>query len=108
MSRTFRRKDYRLINRWVGSREEHTRDPQWLMYRYPTLTFDQAYARLVACYTRDHHKGHYGVPRWFRRLHGSKQLRLNESIKLHRHQWDDSWDNHVPESRCRNAKWYWW
>lgn len=108
MSRTLRRNKKHLIDRWVGNRETNRADPWWLMYRYPTLTFDQAYERSRSRYTRDHSSGHFGVPRWFRRRHGAKVIRLREKSAIYIHLHDDSWDSHLPDSRCRNAKWFWW
>ena len=108
MSRTIRRNQKWLTNYYVGSREECVKDPHWVMHRYPTLTFEQAYAREKARLHRDHNPGHYGVPRWFRRLHGSKQIRLNEKAALHRCVRHDQYDVHAPDSKARNAAWYWW
>ena len=108
MSRTLRRNKKHLIASSVGSREDNQRDCWWLMHRYPTLTFDQAYDRRRHRYTRDHHSGHFGVPRWYRRRHGSKKLRMREGHLLFLHDREDSWEAHSPDSRCRDAKWYWW
>lgn len=107
MSRTTRRTQKHLIDRWVGSREANHADSWWVMYRYPTCTFEQAYDRCKARYTRDHHSGHYGVPRWYRRRCGSKELRLREQRALHRHWHQDSFDAYSPDNRCRGAGYYW-
>lgn len=108
MSRTFRRNKKTLIDRHVGTRDENLRDSWWILNRFPTCTAEKAYEKAVARYTRDHHSGHYGVPRWFRRQHGSKQIRLNENHKLHRYLLEDRLEAHAPENRVRDAKWYWW
>ena len=108
MSRTFRRNKKWQINHYIGSYEENAEDPWYTMYRYPTLTYDQAYDHMRARLTRDHHPGHYGVPRWFRRMHGSKHVRMKEKARLFRCWQRDEWDQHFSENRMRNAKWFWW
>lgn len=107
MSRTYRRNRQYLIDHWVGRPSEMEEASWWLMSLYPTLTLQQAYDRHRTRYRRDHASGHYGVPRHFRRLHGSKRLRTQEAIKLHRGMRSGEWDNHLPESRARNAAYYW-
>ena len=108
MSRTYRRNKKHLIRLCVGTREENLREPWVPMYRYPTLDFERAYERQKARFTRDHHSGKFGVPRWYRRQLGTKMLRLRETHRLLRCMRDDSWESHAAESRCRNAKWYWY
>lgn len=108
MARTTRRNKPHLISSYVGSFDEFLQDPWWLSKRYHGCTMEQAYAQYKARYTRDHRSGRYGVPHWFRRLHGSKDLRLCESHKLHCALRSENWESHLPDSRRRNAKWYWW
>lgn len=108
MARTFRRNKKYLILKVVGTIEQVYDDRAWFQWRYPDLSLELAYSRCKAHYTRDHHSGHHGVPRWFRRMHGSKALRLDEQCKLHRSIRRDEWDDHLPENRTRNASWYWW
>lgn len=108
MSRTLRRNKQYLIDQVVGSYEERTRDTWWLNYLYPGLTTDQAYERSVARFTRDHHSGHYGVPRWYRQLHGSHKVRRREKAHLHHCLKEDALDTHLPDSRCRDSFFYFW
>lgn len=107
MSRTYRRQQPHLRNANLGTRSDEARDPWWLMYRYPTLTFDQAYDRALARFHRDHHRGHFNAPRDFRRRWGSKLIRCRETQKLHRHLRRDEWDDHLSEHRARDANWRW-
>lgn len=108
MARTTRRNKKHLIQRHCGTREENVKDPWFVMWRYPTLTFEQAYARTRARLHRDHRSGRFGVPNWFRRQHGVFKVRHKEKHAIHRHLRDDSWDNHLPDNRVRGAGWYWW
>lgn len=108
MARTFRRNKKYLILKVVGTIEHTYDDRAWFQWRYPDLAPELAYSRCKARYTRDHHPGRHGVPRWFRRMHGSKALRLDEQCKLHRSLRRDEWDDHLPENRTRNASWDWW
>lgn len=105
MARTYRRNKKHLVLDHCGTFEE-TRDDRW--WDDAHLTPEQTYARRVARFTRDHPSGRFGVPHWYRRLHGSKRLRLLELIKLRRHLRDGEWEKHLPENRTRTAKWYWW
>ena len=107
MSRTFRRTQPHLIRQWLGSREEAERDGWWLMRRYPTCTFDQAYDKARARHLRDHPRGRFSPPRAFRRRFGSKLVRCREAAKLHRGLRSGEWDDHLSESRTRDAKWRW-
>ena len=107
MSRTFRRTQQYVARCNLLTRSEEVKDPWFVMYRYPTLTFDQAYDRQKARFHRDHNSGKFGVPRNFRRRLGSKQLRLKAAHGLHVGLRLDEWDGHVCEHRARNAKRYW-
>lgn len=106
MSRTLRRNKKHLINDHVGTFDEFRGYDWWLRRRYPGLTAEQAYERAVHRYTRDHHPGYFGVPRWYRRMHGSKAVRVRENQALRVHHRYDSWDAHIPESRYRSAGYY--
>lgn len=107
MSRTTRRNKKHLIDSFVGTREEALRDPWW-RYGKSDLSPEQVYERRVHWYTRDHRSGRWGVPNWYRREMGVFRTRRKEKLKIHQHLRDDSWDNHVPEGRTRDAKYYWW
>lgn len=108
MSRTFRRTRPHEIRQRYGTRSEEAKEPWWIMCHYPTLTFEQAYERAVARYHRDHPSGHYGIPRAFRRLHGSKAVRLSEYRAIHRGLRRDEWDDHLPDNRFRGVAQYWY
>jgi hypothetical protein len=108
MSRTLRRNKKHLILDHVGAPDKCKRDGWWMGHcHYRDLPFEQAYARSVHRYTRDHHNGYYGIPRWYRRLHGSKDVRLRENQALHVHHHRDSWDAHIPETRYRSKGYHW-
>lgn len=68
----------------------------------------QVYQKKVAAFTGDTRSGLHGVPRWYRNLHGARPIRRNERAKLHRHLREDCWESHLPDSRFRNSKYYWW
>lgn len=109
MSRTLRRNKKNLIDQHVGTREACQRGDGWMMYRYGRdLPFEQAYARCVHRYTRDHRNGYFSIPRWYRRVHGSKDVRLRENHALLAHQHNDSWEAHSPDSRYRSKGYHWW
>jgi len=107
MARTIRRKTKWLEHHYVGTREECLNDVMWWHSRYKSLTPEQAYERRIARLHRDHHQGHWNVPRDFRRTYGSKKVRTREAQKLHRHLRRDEWDDHLPINKGRSAAWYW-
>lgn len=108
MSRTLRRNKKHLIDDHVGTREANQRDDWWMRYRYPDLSFEQAYARAVHRYTGDRPKGRFGIPRWYRRMHGSKEVRVRENHALYLHRREDTWESHAPENRYRSTGYAWW
>lgn len=57
---------------------------------------------------RDHRSGLIGVPRWYRHEHGAWVIRRREKHKLHLHLKNESWEEHLPESRFRDTMYYWW
>lgn len=57
---------------------------------------------------RDTRSGLIGVPRWYRHTHGSWPVRRIENHKLFLHLRSGEWDDHMPESRFRQTKYYWW
>jgi len=68
----------------------------------------QVYQKKIAAFTGDTRSGLHGVPRWYRHEHGSHYNRRVEKQKLHLHRRRDEWEDHLPESRCRDAMYYWW
>lgn len=56
----------------------------------------------------DHRSGLYGVPRWYRHEHGAWLIRRREKKKLQQHMKEDTWENHQPDSRFRDSKYFWW
>lgn len=108
MSRTTRRNKKHLINQFVGTREENLIDPWWRFNYDEGLTHEQMYERRVHWYTRDHRTGRFGVPRWYRQMHGVHLYRRLEKHKLHKHLREDSFDNHLPDPRIRDSMYYWW
>jgi hypothetical protein len=108
MSRTTRRNKQHLIDSYVGTRDECLRDPWWRGWYGQGVSPELAYDRLVARYTRDHRSGRFGVPNWYRREHGVFRTRRKEKIAIHQHLRTDSWDNHLPENRSRDHRYYWW
>ena len=107
MSRTTRRNKKYFIDRYLGTREELERNAQYLIDRYPDgLTFEQAYERNRARYTRDRHSGIHGKPNYWRRVNGVWKIRQHEQQSLHHHLRTDSWEEHLPENRQRRGYWY--
>lgn len=108
MSRTTRRNNKQLIDRYLGTYDELKLRAQHVIDRYPDgLTFEQAYTRDRARYTRDRRAGIHGRPNWWRRVNGVWLIRQREQQALHYHLRTDSWDEHLPENRPRVRHGYW-
>lgn len=76
--------------------------------KFHGCTVKQVYDKRLAAQIGDTRSGLHGVPRWYRHEHGAHYNRRVEKHKLHTHQRRDEWDDHLPESRCRDTKYYWW
>ncbi len=111
MSRTIRRNKKHLIQSYCGNldelRQEFAHGCRWVKDSH-ILGIDRAYQRKVARFTRDHRSGRFGIPRWYRQMHGVHLYRRLEKQKIHKHLREDSFDNHLPEPRIRDSMYYWW
>ncbi|QVD49233.1 hypothetical protein LUCX_163 [Xanthomonas phage vB_XciM_LucasX] len=109
MSRTTRRNNPYLLDRYIGTRAEFCND-SWQIYKAEKkgLTLEKAYQQRLHWFSRDHRSGRFGVPAWYRRLHGAHLIRRHEAAKLHKHLREDSWEVHQPDSRFRDSMYYWW
>ena len=108
MSRTFRRLERHNIQRWVGRPDDFS---SWRIERlYPTLSRQQLYIRAVRRYTSDAGSHGYpcGIPYWFRRIHGSKAMRLGNREEIFRCLTNESWDDHKPLNLRHIAGCWWW
>lgn len=120
MSRTLRRIKKHQVLQFCGTFEEFVqwelRYPPISKYRKGSTEFDRhaqldlhrKYVRKIVRYTRDHHSGHYGVPRWYRQMNGALPMRRRENGAIRRRIENNCWDDHLPESRCRSHRYYWW
>ena len=116
MSRTFRRKNETWkFNQVVGSFERFA-EP-WLpgveawevrVSRKSGVSLERMYAQRVAWFYGDTGSGKRGPPRWFRRIHGSKQIRLINESELRKCKSLDEWDSHSPTYLKNNAGWFWY
>lgn len=106
MARTKRRNH--SFNREYGTYDDFCQDYSHWMWRYPCLNIEQIYERVRARYHRDHRAGMYGVPRWYRMLHGAHHTRRVEQQKLVLGLQRGEWEDHSPDARVRDSKHYWW
>jgi hypothetical protein len=107
MSRTFRRLKRHLIDQNVDRPSDIW---DWEFDRYQTN--DVARIRIIQLhrYIGDggSHRYPCGVPRWYRRIHGSKATRLANKREIHRCIAIDTWDDHKPHFLRDNAAYSWW
>lgn len=108
MSRTFRRNKPYLIDRHVGTLDELIRGETYVRKNHERSTPERTYARMKTYITADKSRGAYGVPRWFRRLHGTLHIRRHTDRMLKYHLMNDSLDAFVPDPRTRDRRCYWW
>lgn len=116
VSRTVRRKEKWLFQQAVGSFEEwHAPSPGYPFTetvelrksRESGVSLEWLYAQRVAQFRGDHRSGYYSAPHWFRRLYGSKHVRLVNAQQLHVCNKYDEWDQHAPHPFVSNAGWFW-
>jgi len=113
MSRTIRRrKDKWKFHQVVGSFEEFTgpcpgypNSKTWEQGQSEKsgVSLEKMYDQWVAFFYRDSNPGQRGAPRWFRRMYGSKHVRLVNQHQLHICNKYDEWDQHVPLLFVNNA-----
>ena len=81
-------------------------DDYWLR-RMKGLTPEQAKAWAISHFHRDHHSGHYGVPRWFRNRF-NRDDRHDQRREIYRCLKQEDFDDFLVIDNPDSAKWYWW
>lgn len=106
MSRTTRRNKQHLIREACGTLSQALSDSWWVCYRFPDVSAERAYARLVARYTSDAGWS-WATPSWFTRLHHRRPSRHNARLDIRKCIRADEWDNHVADNLPKRRP-YWW
>jgi hypothetical protein len=107
MSRTFRRNKSYLIKSWVGRPDDID---SWDCKRFQLTDPSQVYQIKVRRFISDSGSKGYpcGVPRWYRRIFGSKATRIANRREIQRCVTQDCWDDHKPHFFRDNAAYSWW
>lgn len=106
MSRTFRRNKKHLIFIWCGTLEEVD---DWDRKRFKGHSDKQIFYKRVHRFTRDHHSGKYGTPRYFRSIYFMRPERRMAYTELQRCIRKGEWDDHLTPKLDRGARrdWFW-